>query len=80
MSGSVQVIVTVDDDHAQRLPEVADRLRAAGMEVAQTLDSIGTITGSVDESRLAGLMSVPGVEDVEQSRHYRIAPPDSPIQ
>lgn len=80
MSGPVDVIVTADDAHAARLAEVAERLQAAGMVVDNTLDAIGAVTGSIDESRLHELSGVEGVQHVERARQYRIAPPESDIQ
>ena len=80
MTGVVDIVVTVDDHHAGQLATVAERLRAAGMVVDETLDAIGTITGSVDEAQMAGLSDVAGVEAVEPQRIYRLPPPDSPVQ
>lgn len=80
MSRPVDVVVTVDDGHVDRLADVVARLQAAGMDVRDTLDAIGAVTGTVDESRLAALGDVDGVEHVERSRQYRVAPPESPIQ
>ncbi len=59
---------------------VADRLKSAGMDVSGILESIGTITGSVDPSRIAELHKVEGVSNVSQSRTYRIAPPGSEVE
>lgn len=39
----VNVVVAVDDKFPDRLPEVADRLRSAGMTVETLLEVIGTI-------------------------------------
>lgn len=80
MSPRVDVVVTVDDGYVDRLGDVVTRLRAAGMDVKETLDAIGAVTGSIDESQLHGLDDVEGVEHVERARQYRVAPPDSPIQ
>lgn len=80
MSPSIEVVVTVDDAYLDRVAEVAERLRAAGMEVSDTLASIGAITGSVDDSHVQELAGVEGVEHVERARQYRIAPPESDIQ
>jgi len=67
------VVVTVSGD----IEQVAERLRAAGMEVRQVLVNVGIITGSVDGGRRAALADIPGVVAVEIEREVRIAPPDS---
>lgn len=73
-------MVSVDDDHSGDLPAVVERLRAAGMEVDQALDSIGTVTGSVDAGRAPAVAEVKGVAGVETSREFRLPPPDAPVQ
>jgi precorrin-6B methylase 2 len=64
------VIVTVSGD----IEAVAERLRAAGMQVGQVLAEIGIITGSVDAERRSALAAVAGVVAVEIEREVRIAP------
>jgi hypothetical protein len=76
----VALTVSVDDEHLDRLENVADRLREAGMQVDRALPAIGTITGAVAASKLAALRAIEGVADVEESREYQLPPPDSPIQ
>jgi hypothetical protein len=76
----VALTVSVDDEHLDRLENVADRLREAGMQVDRALPTIGTITGAVAASKLPALRAVEGVADVEESREYQLPPPDSPIQ
>jgi hypothetical protein len=76
----VDVIVSIDDAHMGRVQEVADRLRAAGMDVRGVHETIGTVTGSVDDARLADLSRVEGVQDVERARGYSVAPPESDVQ
>ena len=74
----VQVSVTVGDGHA--IEEVAAGLRARGMEVAEVLDGIGMITGSVpDESRDA-LAGVEGVSKVDDQLTHQLPPPDADVQ
>lgn len=78
---SEQVSVSVDDAHVGRIDEVADRCRAAGMDVQQVLAPIGVITGSIDTGDLrTALGAVPGVAAVEAQHTFRLPPPGSPIQ
>jgi hypothetical protein len=74
------VIVTVDDRYLDRLSEVAERLKAAGLDVQQQLASAGVLTGTVSPDQLAALQGLEGVAAVEKSHTYQLPPPDSPIQ
>lgn len=74
------VLVSVADSHLERIPELADELRAAGLKIDHVLNAAGTITGSINPSRLDDLRDIPGVSAVEIERSYQLAPPDSEIQ
>ena len=76
----VDVVVTLTGDDRQRIGEVVDALRAAGLQVGQVLEAIGQVTGSVREDRLDALSALDGVQRVDRSGEVRIAPPDSPVQ
>jgi hypothetical protein len=60
-----EIVVSVDPERAA---DVAERLRAAGMEVTEVLLAIGVVTGSAPASR------------VEPARRIDLPPPDSPVQ
>jgi hypothetical protein len=77
---NLHVIVSVDDDHLERLDAVVDGLRSAGMTVEATLPSLGAVAGCVSQMHLGDIRSVEGVEAVEASREVALAPPDSPVQ
>ncbi len=79
-SQKVVLLVTVDDEYADRVSEVADRLRAAGMNVESLMELLGTITGSIDTDKVALISQVEGVAHFETSRQFQLAPPDSQIQ
>ena len=79
-SNRVPITVSVSDSHLEKLKEVAAQLRAAGMSVEHSLDAIGTISGHVEQDRLAGLAKVPGVAAVEPERTFQLPPPGSKIQ
>ena len=76
----VSVVVSVDDDHLDSVAEVAERLRGAGMQVEEAMDSIGMVTGSVAPSRVPALAAVEGVGEVEPERQYQLPPPESDLQ
>lgn len=75
-----RITVTVHDDHLERIEELADKLRAAGMQVDQVLPAVGAITGSATESARPVIAALPGVAAVEDEHRFRAPPPDSDIQ
>ena len=75
-----KVIISVTDDRLSNLSSVVSELASQGLTVEQTLDEIGTITGSVDDARIAALKSVPGVASVEVEGTFQLPPPGSPVQ
>jgi hypothetical protein len=74
----VNVSVTVGDGHA--IEEVAAGLRARGMEVAEVLDGIGMITGSVPDDARDSLAGVDGVASVDEQLTHQLPPPDADVQ
>ncbi len=76
----VNVSVTVDDAHQEQMMEVAVGLQAAGMQVEQTLETIGVITGSCESSQISSLSGVAGVANVERGQEVQLPPFDSPLQ
>lgn len=75
------VTVSVDDAHVELIDEVAERCRAAGMDVQQVLAPIGVITGSVGTvAQRAAVGALDGVAAVEPQRTFRLPPPGSGVQ
>lgn len=72
--------VTVDDVHRSGIQEVAERLRACGLEVDRVLDNVGMITGSAPEDCRPDMEAVEGVSAVDGDTRYLLPPPDSDIQ
>ena len=70
--------MTVGDGHAAE--DVAERLRARGMEVTQVLDGIGVITGSAPDDVRHTLAAVEGVARVVEGLTHQLPPPDAPVQ
>jgi hypothetical protein len=75
-----QVVISVADDQVGDMSSVVEGLQAAGLTVTEVLDSVGVVTGTVDEAALSALSTVPGVVEVEQSRVFEVPPPDSAVQ
>ena len=80
IEGMSDVSVSVDDDHLDKIGEVAAELRTKGMQVDQVLKEVGVISGSVPEDMRQALEAVSGVEAVEEAKNFQIPPSDSDIQ
>jgi hypothetical protein len=74
------VSVSVDDDHLDKIGEVAAELQSKGMRVDQVFSEVGVISGSVPDDRRQALETVSGVEAVEEARRFQIPPSESDIQ
>jgi hypothetical protein len=70
-------VVTVTGDRP--IAEVARDLKAAGFDVDQVLEFIGSITGSAPAKSLKKLRAIPGVADVSEDHPIDIGPPDATI-
>ncbi|WP_205761984.1 hypothetical protein [Arthrobacter mobilis] len=71
--------MTVDQTHLSAIGDVAEALRARGMQVEQVLES-GFITGSVPDDRRSALTAVDGVQSVDEQLDYQLPPPEEDIQ
>ena len=76
------LLIAIDDAHLSQMGEVVERLREAGVDVREANETLGTVTGSIDESSVAvdALRALDGVDVVEQQATYELPPPDSPTQ
>ena len=71
------LVITISGDRP--IHEVADDLRAAGLDVDQVLEAIGSVTGSAHSKNVARLRKIRGVADVSPDHPVDIGPPDAPI-
>ncbi len=76
----VQISVSVDDAHLAQIEQISQQLKSSGMNVEQTLLSIGVINGSIESDKLNSLTQIEGVKNVEPQQSYQLAPPSSDIQ
>lgn len=76
----VKVTVSIDDAHVEQIDQVTKQLKSAGLDVEQTLPTLGIVTGSVETEKMSSLSKVTGVESVEVDKNYQLAPPDSDVQ
>jgi hypothetical protein len=77
---SVDVLISVNFEAIDCQSEFLENLRSVGLENINSLESIGIITGSVEEDKITDILTVEGVTRVERSQDSQIPPPDSPIQ
>lgn len=64
----VKVNITIDDAHADEIDQVAEQLKAAGLEIEQTLSTLGIVSGSIEKDKVSSLSEVTGVEAVEEDK------------
>jgi hypothetical protein len=76
----VSVSVSVDNAYVDQILTVVESLQAMGMEVEQTLPSIGVISGSIDVDRVNCLHQVAGVQHIELAQGYQLPSPDADVQ
>lgn len=76
----IQVSVSVDEAHLDRIQAVAESLQTAGMEVEQTLAITGVILGAIEADQIEAISQVEGVQHVEPEREFQLPPPDSEVQ
>jgi len=74
------VLISVADEDLERIEEIEQHLKTAGLDVDQVLKQTGVIMGTVEPAKVSALKKVRGVSGVETSHSYQIAPPESDIQ
>ena len=74
------VIVTLDDEHLNEMNKVTDECQAAGLDVHESLEFLGQITGEIDPKQEDALRQIPGILSVEESKEVKLPPPDSEVQ
>lgn len=76
----VKVTISIDDAHIDQIDQVTEQLKTAGLEVEQTLSTLGIVTGAVETEKMSSLSEVTGVDSVEVDQSFQLAPPDSEVQ
>lgn len=76
----VKISVSVDDAHLSQIQQVSQQLQSSGMNVEQTLSTIGVISGSIQPDQLNNLYQIEGVKNVEHQESYQLDPPSSDVQ
>jgi hypothetical protein len=75
----VEVVVSIDKQDPQSISAVSQRLRAAGMQIDESMEAIGTVTGRIPSERLEELGHIEGVAHIERAGTFQIPPPDSDV-
>ncbi|MGG6296767.1 hypothetical protein ACQ4M4_20425 [Leptolyngbya sp. AN02str] len=76
----VNVTVAIADEHLAHIMDVAEALQTNGLRVLQIMDSLGVVTGVCDSGVVDILRQINGVNTVEITHTFHLAPPDSKIQ
>lgn len=76
----VNLSISVKDEQLPRFSEVVKQLKKTGLQVEQTLESVGVVTGSIESEKIPDIRKIAGVSNVDESRDVQIAPPDSEVQ
>lgn len=76
----IKISISIEDAHIERILEIARDLNSVGMEVEQTLPTVGVIGGSIEPDKIYALNQIEGVQHIEHERSYQLAPPDSEVQ
>ena len=74
------VLVTLDDEQADKPGGVIARLKKAGLTKLKHLESIGIVSGEAPASKIEAIRKVPGVRAVEEDAPIQLPPPDAPVQ
>jgi hypothetical protein len=74
MSNRQDPLWTITCEPGVPAPQVAQALRAAGLEVTDTLEMIGVINGHAPAALKPVLEAVPGVADVAPTLGFQLGP------
>ena len=72
MQDPIEVVVTLDDRSLDRMPEVVDSLKTAGLDVVNVLDMIGQVVGMWPKAvDVKSLYKVEGVLEAVESQEMK---------
>lgn len=73
------VNIVIDEGHLGQFQQIVERCEQAGLRVADRLETIGVVTGTIDSSQLPQIRRIAGVI-VEEAREIHLPPPDAEVQ
>ena len=68
---TLNVLVTVEDQHRDEMEILARRLKSAGMDIAEMFPLGGVIAGAIASSDLGKIRAVEGIASVEEEPQFR---------
>ena len=74
------VRVSIDDSHLGQIDDVVKRLKHSGLDVTGVMPKLGTVTGSVEPTKMTAIRALKGVATVESAQEYQLPPSDAKIQ
>ncbi len=77
---AVEAMITLDDDSASKIKQVAKSLSRQGLDVSHILEASGIIAGKAARGDLDKLRAVKGVAALELSGDVDIGPPGADPQ
>jgi hypothetical protein len=76
----IKISISIGDENLSEIERISQNLQSHGVNIEQTLLSIGIVTGSIEPHLVDSLYQIQGVKQVETQEIYQSAPPDSDIQ
>ncbi|WP_026552435.1 hypothetical protein [Arthrobacter sp. H20] len=76
----MNITVTVKESHRSAINEVAERLRAGGIDIDRVLGAGGMVTGSAPDDCRSALEAVEGVASVDAGMRAQLPPPEGDVQ
>jgi len=79
-AGGAKRAMTITSSGTRSIHKIASDLKAAGFQVGQVLDTIGSVTGFAHPELKEKLKRIEGVAHVEEDHEpIDIGPPDTPV-
>ncbi len=75
----IGIVVMVEEGQRAQIDELARTLKAAGLDVTETLPRFRTIIGTGDASILDDLRRIDGVETARAEERYQLPPGDPDV-
>ncbi len=57
---SRNVLISIHDSYLNQMTQLAEKLQAIGMKNLQLMQTVGVITGSIDECQVANISNLEG--------------------
>ncbi|MEZ4664071.1 MAG: hypothetical protein R2911_41590 [Caldilineaceae bacterium] len=71
---TAEVLITVSDESLAQIPALVEKLMEIGLTDIQVMAAVGIITGSLEEDKIAEVLQMPGVAQIQRSQTYHLPP------